>query len=325
MKKNKIIVLSVFILLIGAFFLFSCSENANIGSDDGKYQIICTIFPEYDFINEIIGEKSDLFNVTILLDDGTDMHSYQPTVSQIAGITTCDLFCYIGGGSQNWINNILKNVDRDKVSLLCLADELKDELLCYDHEEGEEHHADHDHGVLDEHVWLSLSLAKKSVSEICNAICGIDPENKDYYLEQASNYISRLDGLDKEFSAALVNSKHDSVVVADRFPFVYLFRDYNIGYYAAFEGCSSESDAGVKTVLELSDKVRTLELDYIIVIENSNNSIANAVITESKREVGIITLNSCQSITAKEIADGANYIDIMKNNLEGIKKALGCN
>lgn len=321
-KNNKLfkaLGITVAIIVIVCLAI-SCDSNKN---ENDKYSIVCTIFPEYDFVMNILGENSDLFDVTLLINNGTDMHSYQPTVADIAKITDCQLFVYNGSNSQNWVNNILKNINSKKTTAVSLVNELGDSLCSQPtdlHDHDHEHDSDYD-----EHIWLSLKNAQSIVDILCREIVKIDPENSEIYRNNSEKYSSALSQLDEDFNNALETAKHNTLIFADRFPFVYLLEDYGIEYYAAFSGCTTESDAGVKTILSLSEKLKALGLPALMVIETSDQTVANTVIEQSKISgIEILTLNSCQSITKKQIDDGASYIDIMKTNLDNIKKALSC-
>lgn len=320
--KNLWFKLMLSVLIIGTIIIFTASCDTN--EDDGKYDIVCTIFPEYDFITNIIGDNNELFNVTMLLGNGSDMHSFQPTVADIARISDCDLFVYVGDQSQNWVANVLKNVDTNKTTVISLSEILENEL----HEECtaiEEEH-DHDHGEgYDEHVWLSLKKSQKIIDTLCSEIVNLDAENKEKYISNSENYKSIIKTLDKDFEDSLKTAKFNTLIFADRFPFIYLTEDYGIEYYAAFSGCSTESDAGVKTILSLSEKLTELNLPALMVIETSDKTVANTVISQSGlSDTEILTLNSCQTVTKAQIEAGLTYIDVMKTNLENIKIALGC-
>ncbi len=324
MKKILIkILLCILAVIMAVIVTVSCQTK----EDSGKYSIVCTIFPEYDFITNIIGDKSELFDVTMLLGNGSDMHSYQPTVADIAKISDCDLFVYVGSQSQNWVNNVLKNVDTSKTKVISLAEILENEL-CGDCTavEDEEHNHEHDHqDSYDEHVWLSLRKSQKIIDALCSEISKLDPENQRVYESNSENYNSSLSMLDSEFQSSLETAKQNTLIFADRFPFIYLTKDYGIEYFAAFTGCSTETDAGVKTILSLSEKLKELELPSLMVLETSDKTIANTVISQSGLDdVKLFTLNSCQLITKKQIEEGTTYIDIMKTNLDNIKTALGC-
>ena len=316
-KRYYLFALMIALTVMTAISLLTSCQNS---TDNGKPTIVCTIFPEYDFTMNILGEKAELFKITLLNCNGTDMHSYQPTVSDIAQISSCSLFIYEGESSQNWVNNILKNVDQSKTLVLSMSSCLEERLEC--NESGHDHNHDHEY---DEHVWLSLVNAQLMVDSIYQNICKIDPENKDYYESNKNDYVKKLSELNSDLADSLNTAKYSTLMFADRFPFLYLLKDHGIDYIAAFTGCSTESDAGVKTILNLADNLNTLELPAVIVIESSNNTIASTVIAESGREnVSILTLNSCQTITKSQIENGLSYIDIMENNIKNIKIALGC-
>lgn len=319
-------------------FFASCNANNN----DGKMDIVTTIFPEYDWVMNILGEKKDTANVTLLLDNGIDLHSYQPTPKDIVTVSKCDLFIYVGGESDEWVDGALKqavNKDMKVINLMeTLGDAVKEEEVIegmeeeehdHDHEEGKEHDheedEDHDHEEVeyDEHVWLSLSNAELIVKEIGKSLSEIDKDNADYYNGNVTSYVNSLKDLDNRYSEAVKAGTKDTLLFADRFPFRYLVDDYNLKYYAAFVGCSAETEASFETIKFLANKVDELGLSVILKIESSDGSIANTVknATTNKNQT-ILTMDSIQSASTKEYKEGRNYLSIMEQNLGVLKEAL---
>lgn len=321
------------------------SENAlNKNSDPNKLQIVTTIFPEYDWVREIAGlgansvDKSavDSIELTMLLDNGVDLHSFQPTAADIAKISTCDMFIYVGGESDFWVDDTLKesiNKDMVVIDLLdVLGDSVKEEEVVEGMQEEEE---EHEHGEAeadeeeegpeyDEHVWLSLKDSQTFCSEIAKKLGEIDPEHAEAYNANADNYVSKLAELDQEYQSAVDNAKVKTILFGDRFPFRYMADDYGIDYYAAFVGCSAETEASFETVIFLSGKVDELKLPAICTIENSDQKIANTIKDNTTaKDQEIIAFNSLQSITSKNVEEGATYIGAMEDNLQAMKNALG--
>ena len=330
MKKVFAIVLCVLML---AGILSGCDTHKK--SD--KIEIVTTIFPEYDWVREIVGDKSDKIGITMLLDSGTDLHSYQPTASDMVKIATCDMFIYVGGESDEWVNDVLetaKNKDMIVINLLdVLGDKVKEEevkegMECeeedeHEHEDGHEHHHDEEEPEYDEHVWLSLRNAVELCNYISKKIQTLDPDNKDAYAANTAAYVSKLNALDARFSAAVEEASVKTLVFGDRFPFRYLVDDYGLDYYAAFVGCSAESEASFKTITFLSEKVNELGLKSIMQIENSNNRIAETVRSSTNtKDQTIRTLNSLQSVTARDVKNGTTYLGIMEQNLAVLTEAL---
>ncbi len=319
-KKIFVCALIVAIVSIGAVISFTACE----GKDDGKISVVCTIFPEYDWAKEVIG-SNDNVDLTLIMNNGTDLHSYQPTVEDIAKIASADLFIYVGGESDEWVEDALKNkvnANMQTINLVeVLGDKAKEEELVEgmqgEEEEGEEEEEGPEY---DEHVWLSLKNAVIFVNEIAAKLGIIDAENKDLYLENANTYTAKLQELDGKYQAAVDAKAKDTLLFGDRFPFRYLVEDYSLKYYAAFIGCSAETEASFETIAFLAGKVDACNLDTILIIETSDGSIANTIKenTTSKNQK-ILTLDSMQNTTLKS---NKTYYSMMESNLEVLKEAL---
>ena len=336
--KNKFrkLLLSVFFVGI-AVFLSACgrtsADGVNVDEQNGqkKLQVVATIFPEYDWVREILGEQADNVELTLLLENGVDMHSFQPTMSDILKVSTCDVFIYVGGESDAWVADALKgagNPDRTAINLMeVLGDRAKEEEVIEGMQE-EDGHDGHDHEEqeeleYDEHVWLSLKNTQVFCDAISEALQAADPENAKLYQENTTAYKGKLAALDREYQAAVDQSESKTLLFADRFPFRYLTDDYNLTYYAAFTGCSAETDASFETITFLAGKLDELKLPVVFVIENSDGKVAKAVVENTNtRDQKILTLNSMQSVTSDEINAGTTYLSIMKENLKTLKEAL---
>lgn len=320
-----------------AVFLSACgktsAESAKAEEQDGqkKLQVVATIFPEYDWVREILGEQADNVDLTLLLANGVDMHSFQPTMEDILKVSTCDVFIYVGGESDSWVADALKgagNPDRTAINLMeVLGDQAKEEEVVEGMQETEEHDG-HDHEEseeveYDEHVWLSLRNAEVFCNAISKALQEADPENAKLYEENSTAYKEKLDSLDGQYQAAVDQSESKTVLFADRFPFRYLTDDYDLTYYAAFTGCSAETDASFETITFLAGKLDELKLPAVFTIENSDGKVAKAVIENTTtKDQKILTLNSMQSVTSDEINAGTTYLSIMEENLKTLKEAL---
>jgi len=329
----------------------TASTKSEAKTDDAnkKFSVVCTIFPEYDWIRQLVGDKKDNYEITYLLDKGVDLHSYQPTAEDIAKIANCDLFVYVGGESDGWVNDALKESKNDKMQVVNLLETLgknvKPEEVVegmqeedeHDHDHDDKDHddkdhdhedADHDHDheeetEYDEHVWLSLRNATVLVNTLAEKLQIIDPENKDYYATTAADYTAKLGDLDSRYLATIKKAKVKTVLFGDRFPFRYLVDDYGLKYYAAFVGCSAETEASFETVAFLAKKTDDLKLKSVLVIENSDQKIAKKIVETTKdKSQNIVVLNSMQSITNEDIANGATYLSIMESNLKALASAL---
>ena len=299
------------------------------GDDTGSLKIVTTIFPEYDWVMNVLGDNPAGAEVIMLLDNGTDLHSFQPTAEDMLDITTCDLFIYVGGESDKWVEDILKGVNNENLTELnlleVLGDSAKEEELVEGMQgEDEEKGEDGEEGPeYDEHIWLSLKNAALLTGRIEEAIENADPDNAEIYRANAEAYIERLNALDAEYESAVSGSAVKTLLFGDRFPFVYMTSDYGLDYYAAFLGCSAESEASFETVTFLANKVDELGLHSIMTIENSDGKIANTIKNATKtKDQQILTMNSMQAVTASDIAGGTDYLEIMKNNLSVLTEAL---
>ena len=292
---------------------------------DEKIKIVTTIFPEYDWVREILGDKADSAEITMLLDNGVDLHSYQPTADDIIRISDCDLFVYVGGESDGWVEGALKsaaNKDRKVINLLeILGDSVKEEETVEGMQEAEEDHGEKEY---DEHVWLSLKNAKTLVGAISAALQELDPDNKDTYAVNAEAYGQKLSALDAEYQKAVSAGTYRTLLFGDRFPFRYLVDDYGLSYYAAFVGCSAESEASFETVSFLARKVDEGKLPCVLTIEGKNHKIAETVVQNTAgKNQKILTMDSMQSTTSQDVASGTTYLSLMEKNLDVLKEALG--
>lgn len=325
MVIKNIIRKSISLMLAGlmAATVCSCTSGGNAGGN-GKLKIVTTIFPEYDWVRNIAGDNIDNIDLTLLCDNGADMHSYQPTASDIIKISSCDVFVYVGGESDEWVEDAIKeavNKDMKVVNLMAILDgetvqeEIVEGMQAEDEEEEEG-------GVeYDEHVWLSLNHAQRLVIEIAKVMGEADPDNRQKYDDNAEAYGVKLYDLDLKYQEAVNNAGKDTLLFGDRFPFRYLTDDYNLKYYAAFAGCSAETEASFDTVVFLSNKVDELGLTAVITIDSGDQAIAKTIIenTASKNQE-ILVLDSMQST---KTSDNRSYVQIMESNLEVLKKALG--
>ena len=327
MKKLLVIMIAVMFAAIG---LSACGKDgsANVAESD-SLNIVATVFPEYDWVMNILGDNPANADVTLLLDNGVDLHSYNPTADDIIKIATCDMFIYVGGESDGWVEDALKeavNPDMVVINLLeSLGDSVKEEEIvegmeAKEEEEGEEGEEEVEY---DEHVWLSLRNASKLCDVIEKGLEKADPSNASVYKSNLSSYTEKLNVLDEKYKEAVSAGSKDTVLFADRFPFRYLTDDYGLNYYAAFVGCSAETEASFETVLFLANKVDELELHTVLTIEGKEHKIADTVVSNTTfKDQKIETLNSMQACTSQDVKNGVTYVKIMEDNLEVLKEAL---
>lgn len=329
-----------FIAIIFALFMMfvACgADSEKKAPANKKISIVATIYPQYDWLKNVLGERADSVDLKLLIKNGTDLHSYKPSAQDIATIAKADLVVYVGGESDEWIEKALAATPKEgRIALdlmKALGDRVKEEEIVegmqteeeHHHEHGEEHHHDEEEEVEnDEHIWLSLKNAVILVNAIAEALAKVDAANAETYKANASAYVAKLQELDGNFSATVSGASQKTILFGDRFPFRYLVDDYGIKYYAAFVGCSAESEASFETVAFLAGKMDSLALPAIFTIDGSDGKIARAILDASKNSKGaeILTLNSMQSVTDEQIKAGADYLSIMRDNLEVLKKAL---
>ena len=337
----------VTILLALTTSVFAKAKKADKNS--GKIKIVTTIFPQYDWTREIIGDTNSA-DLTLLIGNGTDLHSYQPSIQDIAKISTADIFIYVGGESDGWVKDALKNAKNKNMTVInlleVLGDNVKEEQIVegmqaeeeeehhhdededHDHEHHEadghhHHHDDEDEPEYDEHVWLSLRNAKEICAAICDALCKKDSANAASYKVNLTAYTSKLDALDAKYTATVKAGSKKTILFGDRFPFRYLTDDYNLKYYAAFVGCSAETEASFETVIFLAKKVDELGLNSVLKIESGDGKLARTIINSSaNKNAAILTLDSMQSVTTKQAASGTTYLSVMENNLKVLEQAL---
>ncbi len=310
--------------------LFVLSFTTAFAESEKTLSIVCTTFPQYDWVRQILGDRVNDVDLTLLLDNGIDLHNYQPTAGDIIRIARCDLFIYTGGESDGWVDDVLATAQnpRMKIVNLLASVEAKEEETVegmqeedHDHDEHDEHA--HDEIEYDEHVWLSLRNAETLIETIANTLCELDAANAPAYQENAANYIAQLSELDNQYKDVVANGQRTTILFADRFPFRYLADDYGLTYYAAFAGCSAETEASFETIAFLAQKVDELQLPAVLTIEGANHAIAETAVasTQAKNQV-ILTMNSIQSVTAKDAQNGESYLGIMADNLNVLKEAL---
>lgn len=331
MKK---IIIAVLCMLLTAGALAGCGEK-NKSEKNADLSIVATIFPGYDWVREIMGDEAENADITMLMDNGTDLHSYQPTADDISKISKCDLFIYAGGESDEWVKDALKQAENKDMKVINMMEMLGESVKTEEVVEGMESEHDHDHDEdgdhhdsdqeveYDEHTWLSLKNAEMICEAIENDLSSLDPENKDIYKKNSEEYISKLSELDSKYQKTVDDAARKTVLFGDRFPFRYLTDDYGLDYYAAFVGCSAETEASFKTVKFLAEKVDELDLPCVMTIEGSDHKIAETIIRNTAdKDQKVLTMDSMQAVTASDLKDGKTYLSVMEKNLEALKEAL---
>ncbi len=330
MKKHNFFAILCFALSIFAFNGCKKGQTTKNGTDDNKIKVVATIFPEYDWAKNLVKDSPNV-QLELLIKNGTDLHSYQPSTQDIVKIGNADIFIYVGGESDEWVSQVLKNSKKQNqivVNLMqTLSQDIKQEELV-EGMQGDDHDdlADiDDHEIeYDEHVWLSVENAKKAVVKIAESLEMADLENSVLYAENLTNYLAELETLElqtKKIAALFQNSS--PLIFCDRFPFRYLIDELNLKYYAAFAGCSAETEASFETVAFLAKKTGELKPYSVFVTESSDKKLAQTVInTALLPQTQIAVLNSMQAVTLEQSQNGASYIKIMQENLEKISSAL---
>ena len=324
--------LLIFLLAL-SFMLFTALPAGM--AEEKPLKIVTTIFPIYDWVRQIIGERDA--DLTMLMDSGVDLHNFQPTAQDILTIAQCDLFIFVGGESDEWTEDVLNTVQNESMTVInlldALGDDVKEEEIVegmeheHDHDKDEdqdedEDHEEHEHEA-DEHVWLSLRNAEKLVKVIAETLAEIDAEKAEPYRANAESYIEKLQALDAQYAETVDAAAFQTLLFGDRFPFRYLADDYGLTYYAAFAGCSAETEASFQTILFLAQKLDELGLPAVLTIENPKTRIAETVVNATqKKNQKILSLNSMQGVTAQEVKDGAAYLSLMENNLIVLRDAL---
>ncbi len=313
------IILPAAIVLAGSFAITASAK------EDRSLQIVTTIFPEYDWMREILGDNPADVGLEFLLDSGVDAHSFQPGVDDIVTVSACDLLVYVGGESDSWIEDALAESVNPDMRTICLLEILGDSAIEEEAEgmqkvRGED---EEEEPESDEHVWLSLTNAELFCRAFADTLCALDPANADIYSANAENYIEELRTLDEQYRKTVAGGKRNVLLFADRFPFRYLTEDYGLTYYAAFSGCSAEAEASFETLTFLIDKTQELQLPAILVIEGSDQRLAETI-AENVEDLQpqILTLNSLQSVTAADAEGGMTYLSAMEQNLEVLKAVL---
>ena len=335
--KKIIYMFGTFVL--GTALLLGCgAQTTPIEEGADKVSVVCTTFPQYDWVLNLLGDAAEAFEVSLLVKNSSDIHNYQPSAQDMIAMKEADLFLYVGGESDSWVEDLMKADATLYDKGVSLVAALGDEALVEEIVEGMEHNHDHGDGsdhapgkehvydseTLDEHVWLSLENAEILCQYICGRLQELAPRYTEVIAANTAEYVKALHELGAEYQNVVDESAHNALIFGDRFPFRYLTEDYELEYYAAFAGCNAEVEAGFDTIIGLADKVDELQVPCVLVIDGSDKSLAEAILQAAGNgDKEILTLDSMQSVSWEDILQGANYLDIMKANLEVLRKALG--
>lgn len=302
-----------------ALLCAGCAANEAEAATTCGLSIVAANFPAYDFARSVAGAEQ----VRLLLPPGSEAHSYEPTPKDVIAIQSCDLFIYAGGENEEWATDMIQSLElgsEKTIAMLNVVEPLEEERVeGMEPEKGHEHEHE-DHEEYDEHVWTSPKNAALIVQAICDRLCEICPGEAERFKAGCDEYKAELSRLDGEFRTAISGAKRRTLVFADRFPARYFTEEYGLKYYAAFPGCSAESEASPKTVAFLIDRVREEGIPVVFKVELSNGRIAEAVAESTGARV--LTFTSCHNLTKEEFDSGATYISLMEQNLESIKEAL---
>lgn len=285
--------------------------------------IVASTFPQYDWLRNLIGKRKDTLHLSLLQARGSDLHNYTPSAADIVRLSSCDLFVYVGGASDQWVANTLRSASNPSLrSINLLASLNLSQPPCEeDHDHDPKHH--HHPSAPDEHIWLSLRFATRLCQTLTTALVELDPAGAPIYRRNCELYTASLQALDHEFSDSLSKTRLKTLLFADRFPFHYLARDYHLTPIAAFPGCTAECNASFKTISSLAAQVDALHASAIFTLENTSQSIAPAVLAAAKtKSVRVLPVNSMQSVTEEQIAAGATYLSLMRETLTTLVEGL---
>lgn len=314
--KLKRKLLAVITAAATVFSLCACSsESGYSNSDSGKLKIISTVFPPYDLARQIAGDNAE---ISILLPPGSEIHNYEPSAKDMIAIRNCDIFLYIGGENEQWAEKLINSNDTENVTAVKLIDYVP--TLS---EDEDEHDHDHDHEhehETDEHIWTSPKNAQLMLSAVYDAICKVDPSNKQTYTKNKDAYAKQLSDLDNAYRSAVDNAKNKTIVLADKFPFRYLAHEYGLEFSAAFAACSDESEPGVSTMIKLTKTIKENNIPAVYYLEFSSTKIADTLCDETGATK--LMLHSCHNVSKQDIENNISYVDLMKQNLENLKLTL---
>lgn len=301
------------IAVMAALLLALTLPAAPAECEGGDFRIITTIFPPYDFARAVIGDGAQ---IRALLPPGSEAHTYEPSPGDILEIQSCDLFIYIGGESEAWVDRILSGLNTENMRIVRLMD-CVDAICEQDHDHD---HSGHDHDHMDEHIWTSLPNAIAMLDAIAGAICEIDPGNAGIYAENAAAYAAELSEIDSGFRSAVAGGARNLIVFGDRFPFRYFVSEYGLDYYSAYPGCTTSMEPSAATIYELIGLIEDKNIPVVFYVEFSNMKVANAIAEQTG--VTELLMHSCHNVSSEDYAAGVTFADIMRANLNALTQAL---
>ena len=311
-------------LVLYAILAVSCGEKKRDSKrSSDKVNLVATIFTLYDFARATAKERA---SIKMLTPPGSSVHSYEPSPSDIKNIQNADIFLYIGGENDAWIERILSTLDTSKMKIVRLFDFVKlyEEAEELEKEEKEEEAGAKEHGKLeieyDEHIWTSPKNAVLMINAIANVLCEKDSLNCESYEKNSKDYISQIEELSSELSQIVNSAKRKQIVVADRFPFRYLTEEYGLDYVAAFPGCSDQADASIATIAYLIKTIKNNKIPYIYYVELSNRNTAQTVAEQTGAKM--LLLHSSHNLSKQDFEKGVTYLDLLKQNVENLKIGL---
>jgi zinc transport system substrate-binding protein len=315
MKKTILMLITLVAILYG---VSGCKQNKKTvtRNADGRISVTVTVFPPFDFVRQIAGDK---VNLSMLLPPGAESHSFEPSPRDIITVQNSGIFIYTGGESDAWVDRILESMDTDNMKILAMmkaVDVVEEEIV----EGMEEENEGKEEMAYDEHVWTSPKNAILIVRAITEVLCEADPANADFYRQNAAAYIEELEKLDAAFKGAVAGAKRNTVVFADRFPFRYFADAYGLTYFAAFPGCSTETEPSAATVAFLIKKIRAEKIPVVFHIELSNERMADTISGETGAKK--LLLHACHNISKRDFDAGLGYLDLMRRNVENLREAL---
>lgn len=316
---KKVLIYLLVILLAAA--VTGCAQTGQSSNDSNKLSVVTTIFPPYDFARAIVG---DLADVTMLIDPGAEVHTFDPTTEDMLKIQNCDVFIYIGGENEKWVDTVLESMDNGDKTILRLMntvtpveEETVEGMQAEDEEGGESEEG----AEYDEHIWTSPKNAILMIDAITDALSKADSANADAYAQNAQSYTEQITQVDEQIKAIVNNASNKLIVVADRFPFRYLAEEFGLYYSAAFSGCSSETEVSAGTLSYLIDQVKENDIGCVYYIELSNRQVATAVCEQTGAQM--LLLHSCHSVSKEDFEAGATYLTLMRQNVVNLEKGLG--
>ncbi len=317
-QKILIKLLLVTIMVFGLFGFASCAQTPDAKSD--KIQIVTTIFPPYDFAKQIGG---DLVEVTMLLPPGSESHSYEPSSQDIIAIQNCDLFIYGGGESDTWVDGIIDSFDKpiNTIKMMDCVAVVEEEIVDgMEAEQGEADSDDSEEVEYDEHVWTSPRNSILIAEKIGNALLEIDAGHKEDYQSNMDAYVNSLEVLDQSFATFFAQVENKMMIFGDRFPLRYFVEEYGINYYAAFPGCSNETEPSAATIAFLIDKVKAENINTVFYIEFSNHKVADSIAEATGAKTALF--HTCHNVSQEDMDQGATYLSLMEQNLKTLKEVM---